>query len=598
MNKAIAQLKHEITNFTETPIEPAPGWYFYAYETIKRINLYQASKFYGDVPDDAKFYNIINFRRDNLVSYIDVDLKDIRFFATDKVNRTLFEIYKKDVKEELKSTKATKIFNDSANQLCTFGSTVIRHYKDHEKLVDFRNFFYEPNVESLQDSRYVTQKHFFTAQKLRQVAEERGWDTEEVDRIIKDVENMRSVRPSSFADEGAKAGAAGAGLFEVYERFGYLDGEFLEGSKFEDGEEYKSYSVYVEPMAFKLDDNGEQRQVGNIVFAGEWNKDYPYSECHLTRVPGRWLGIGVFEMLFELQERFNEVMYDKQSSMKISTLHLFQTADPIALDNALDDLRSGDILQIQQGSLGLVPINNQERNLAAFQNESDNLGLLADNLSYTSDINRGTDIPSTMPATNAVLANNNVVRITLQKREDFVYFITSYINEYVLPRVEKSLSKEKVIRYLSDGDQDPVNKTIAAIKRNSKAQEAILNQEPITNEELDQVEADELKIKEKYMKRIKDAYKDISAKVEVIADNEQMDVGRLAQNTIAFLQIIAQSPQLLQGGMRQLTLEYADMIGVNTQGLELADSSEMALPQGQMQQPQVVSPQQQLTQTL
>lgn len=575
MIKPLDILKNEIDSFTDEYIEPVPGYKFNQYETLKKRHLYEISQFHGQVPEDSIFFNIVNFRRDNLVTYLDVDLKDIRLFPKEKVNQSLFQLYKHDVKETLKEDQTTAKLNEMATELASSGSVVVRHYKDHDEVVDLRNFFIDPSAVSVARSRFVIQKHYMTAEELVKTAQERGWNVDTTKKIIEDVKEHRSNKSTSYQDEGAKDVIISTKLFEVYERFGGLPPEEIGEPDVLSGHDMESYSVFVEPFSKRHNDDGTTYDNGGVVFAGIWEDDRPYSEAHLTKIKGRWLGVGIYETLFIPQQRFNEIANQRRDSMKVSTLHLFQTADPMIFDNILSDLENGDILRVSGD--GLRAVDNRELNLAAFNVEEETYGKQADNLSYTSDINRGTDIPSTMPATNAVLANNNVVRITLRKREEFVFFIQEYINKYVLPRAEKKLQGEDIIRYVSEGQGDKVANAIQALRKRDLIVEGITNGDLITNQTLEeQLSKSE---KQQFVKRLKNAYKGISSKCEVLADDEQRDINKYAQNTFAFLQLISSNPTLLDNPVtRELTLTYADAIGAPVERIEYA------LEQGTQQQ--------------
>ena len=53
------------------------------------------------------------------------------------------------------------------------------------------------------------------------------------------------------------------------------------------------------------------REVGVVLFRCKWFGDWPFRDFHYDKTEGRWLGVGVIEDLFQIQERTNELANEK-----------------------------------------------------------------------------------------------------------------------------------------------------------------------------------------------------------------------------------------------------------------------------------------------
>jgi len=91
--------------------------------------------------------------------------------------------------------------------------------------------------------------------------------------------------------------------------------------------------------------------------------------------------------------------------------------DPTALNIYLNDLENGDIIR-QRHQNAISQIATEERNLPAINLEQQSYKDLADNVTHANDLVTAGDVPSSTPATNVVVQNNNILSIHLDNREN------------------------------------------------------------------------------------------------------------------------------------------------------------------------------------
>jgi len=574
---AIARTRQEVDDFLYQDIDVVEGYSFNQYNNIKRCHLYMNNQFEGDV--DGIFHNIVNYRRDAIARFLDIDTKDIRLLPTNpkSVYSTLF--LEEELKHWLKKNKFAMLLNDMATELATYGSCVLRKTQSGAEIVDLRRLFIDPSVTDILDSRFITIKHILSPSELKEKTKD-GWDAKAIDRIIEAVQEQESDSPESYEDDQVNGGTGGVPLIEVYERYGELTTEEAEACGIDvdkDLDFVRAHTIVAEPhrIDLKRDDHGNQyeEELGEILYAKQWRGEYPFRDVHYAKTQGRWLGVGVIESLFPAQERINEVENQKRVSMELSSIHLFQTTGDSVIRNVLTDLSNGDLIVSKQG---ITPVVNEERNLQAFQTEHDNWNVLADRISFANDVVTGGAIPASTPATNAVIQNTNSISVFLFKRQNFALFLQEFFNELVLPQVLKDLSAEHILRYTGDPAQlDVIDDTYVK----SEVATAVLEAgRPLSAEE---IQAVEFRTKDRlsrtgnvrFLKIKENLYKDLEFEFDILITNEQENTQILSQNTFSLLQTLANAPQLMDDPVfKTLFMDYAQKVGFNPARLELAAS--------------------------
>jgi hypothetical protein len=584
----LATLRQEVDDFIYRDIDIVEGYSFNQYDTIKRIHLYMNDQFESG-GDDRIFHNIIKYRREAIARFLDVDTKDIRLHPTNPISYYSTLFLEQELKNWLKKNKFGKLLNDMATELATYGSCVLRKTKDGAEIVDLRHLFLDPSVKNITDSRFITIKHFLTPSELKAKIKD-GWDEEAINRIIEAKKESDSSAATSYEDDGVQSGGVSSPLIEVYERFGELTLEECKEIGLKSNKEFeRAHVILAEPHLTKLSvgqDNKEYLEdKSEILYKKAWKGEYPFRDAHYSKTQGRWLGIGVAEDLFNAQERVNEIENQKRVSMELSSLHLFQTSDNTIIQNVMTDLMNGDVIISKSG---INPVVNEERNLSAFQSEYDSWNVLADRISFANDLITGNAIPTSTPATNAVIQNTNATSVFLFKRQNFSLFLQEFFNELVLPQCIKDLSPEHILRYVGDVAQ---LEAIDEVEINNDIVNRILEAgRPLKQEEIEAVKFGTKERlsrtgNERFLQIKENLYKDTEFEFDIIITNEQENVQVLQQNTFSLLQTLstsmAQGIDLLQDPVfKTMFFDYAQKSGINPAKLELAAGRRQSQGQG------------------
>ena len=591
-------VRQEINDFVNNYIEVVPGFNFNQYETIKRCHLYLNSRYYDQSLYSGRekiFFNVSKFRKDAAVKMIDIDTKDIRIFPANAKSEWSTFFFEKELKLWMKQHNMSKTLNELADEVCTYGSVLLKKTKKGAQTQDLRRVFLDPTVRWAKESRFITIKHYFTPSELRKKGKENGWDMEAVNAIIAKKRGQKSFAPQSYENYGVKNPIISTPYIEVYERYGELDARYF-NSKDPNSDPIRSIAVVAEPFLMGRDSNTQATyDDGSVLFLNEWQGDYPFNDFHYSQTRGRWLGIGVLEEMFPLQERFNEMANQKRIAMELSSMHLFQTADGTVVDNILTDLMSGDIIKTKtQGSL--QPLANEERNMRAFESENEVYNTLADKVSAVNDTVTGQQMPSSTPATNAAISNQNSTSFFKFKRQNFSIFLREFFEEFVLPQVEKEITTDHILRFAGDVDQiQKLDEAHATVLTNDAVINYVLDKGVVPSpDEVAMLKQDTItKLRKKGGNRFADIAKDfynpanLDYEFDIVIDEETMPISAVANNTFQLLTAIGQNPGLLTNPVsKALIFDWAQKVGISTVKLDLADAqaqSQQAQQQAQQQ---------------
>lgn len=574
MSNIFETIRGEVDDFIYNDVEVVSGYSFNQYEVIKRIHLYLNSQFEGSKYFDGKekiFFNIVKYRKEAVARFFDIDTKDIKLVPLNPRSEYSTLFLEKELQYWVKKNKIDILLNKLADQFVAFGSAVIRKTPKGAQLIDLRRLFIDPTVEDINDSRFIIIKHNLTSTQLREKTKD-GWDADAIERIIrrKEESGNTGTAQDSYEDEEHLNTVRSTPTIEVYERFGEVEEDVVKQSGKSD-KLVKSLVIVAEPFLTSQNEDGSENDDGEILFKARWNKDYPFADIHYSKTDGRWLGVGVVEDLFPAQERINELKNQQRTSMEISSLHLFQTADNTIVSNVLSDLTNGTVLKSKSG---INPIVNEERNLAAFSNEEDRYNVLADKISFANDLITGSQLPSSTPATNAVLQNNNAVSVFLFKRQTATLWIQDFFTDYVLEQALKDMSGEHIIRYT--GEANNVKLIDDSLVAEAKIQAILNSNKSLSENELMAIEFSTRSDLQKqgnarFVKIKENLYGDLEFEFDIQIGNEQEDPNVMANNIKAVLVDLVQNPDLMKNPVAKLLFtEYAQRIGINPAKIQLA----------------------------
>lgn len=619
-----AQIRKEQWDFMFNWISIVPGYPFNQYYTIKRAHLYLNSKFLSGAESDTTpttismgnlnaaveatariFFNIVLPPCEVAMRMLNIDTKNIRLWPLNPKSQFSTYLLEKELRTWLKGHKFGMALNKLAEEAPRYGSVVLEKTPDGAEVVDLRRFILDPTVEKVQDSRFVSTITYMTPTQLRDATK---WDKEAVELAISRYQNFNTSEP--YEDQYVNMNLMRSTPYiKVFKRYGevpahWVDDSVKKGTKKGDEMVRALFIVAGADWLMKNNDGKPIQDMGVILFKSKWLKDWPFKDFHYMKTRGRWLGIGVTEMLFDVQERVNEMKNQKRTAMQLSSLQIFQTQDKSIIRNVLTDLQSGDVL-LAGAKGGITPVENEVRDLAAFKDEEESYSMQTDKLSFAYEALRGDTGDASTPLGTTQIAVAQGTSVFAFKKENLALFIQDFFNDLVLPELLKDLTPEHIMRFSGSAQEiQQLDQAAAEIYANEHMKERLLNykagQEVPMKEHHEQAKQ---KAMQAYSKlgvnrflKIKEAfYNDAEFEFDFLVTDEQADPAKMATNIQAVIAEVSQNPNILiDPRLKLLFYKLCEQLGVSPAEIELADqqANQQQQSQGQMQgqQPQLPSP--------
>lgn len=427
-------------DFLQKPVDIVPGYSFDQLATIKRINLYYASRFesgQSDEQGDKYFYNFIKPKVKNAGKNIDFGTKDIMFKTTDGRDRRQAWVFRRYVLEWMRERGVDRLINEMAMKIPRFGSLVAKKAggDDIFSLVDLRNIKCDPTAKCL-DYSWTIEDHYYTPTELW---EKKGvWNDENIDLAIK---SFKTFKKENYVDNSWNETQMGnAQYIHVREFVDGMPETWVNKNSVGNPNKYvRGHLIVVQP---ERSVDLKETRTGLLLHRAKLSKPL-YKECHYDRQDGRWLGVGVVEDNFETIALKNAQVNYVMAAMHLANLILFVTDDKKFARNILTSAVNGDILRLN-GQLARV--DTTIRNLGANNSLSVEIENLANALSNSYEVTTGQSLPSGTPFALGQLLNNEAMKLFTFIRNEFALFVEDIFNEWVLPNLAKEITEEKLMQ--------------------------------------------------------------------------------------------------------------------------------------------------------
>lgn len=551
-NNLLKKINGEIDDFKHKQVQIVPGLYFNQWETLQRVFFYYNSKFTNhgatlDPTDDENdrmyFYNIVKNPCKVFSKAIDFDTKHIKLLTTGGGDPLKTWFMERDLKYWMRENKFGLILNRLFRELPIYGSVVLKIVDGMPHFVDLRNFVVEQSADSLEGSNYINEIHNYTVAEFRKVAKQMGWKN--VNEVISKFHEMKDVSH-----------------IRVYERYGEVEETKENGDK-----EYSNRRVFIADVGIdEFDQHGELtvHHPGVLLDSRPW-EGHPYWEFHAEKMPGRWLGIGVVETLFEPQVRMNELVNLQSKASHWLALHLFYTNDTTFNRNLSLDSKNGEVFQVDSSIQEIVVA---DRNGAHFNDEHHKWLANRDENTFSYDSVQGQRAPAGTTATE--IQSNTAQNLSYfeQIQENVAMDVKEMLYSKIIPNFAKEANKEHTLRLVG---QD-LDQYTEMIKNDLVMQEIVrmaVRQDlptPTTEDREALTVAVEEAIKqgkERILDIPKDFYKDVKYNVEIDITGEAVDVRVKAAAKFALLQAMTADPSMLQDpSKRKILASYAEDSGI------------------------------------
>ena len=479
---------------------------------------------------------------DFVVKNIDLDTKDINFKA-----KTAEDVYLTDAIRSIYQCKLDEInFGEDLDltlrQLAIDGTIVWANDDELKpRLVNLLNFGIDPTAFSIADADAVQERMLPTVGQFKKMARQKNWINWE------DVHGSKTL---SSNDPQISNTTSTTSRVELFRRRGLLPETCFTGD-LKDFEKEVPAEVW-----FSSEGNGLRL---HAIERRKDNSKKGYEEAWFTRVWGRWYGEGVAERLIYKQQAENENVNIRMTRARVGQLGIFL-------------IRNGSGIRPEQlsrlaanGALLVTDVNNDVKQMPvdeaseASYRDSDMNYQWAQRLTSAFESSTGESMPSSMPATNAVIQQNaGNAQFTLT-REQFGMFLSRWVKS-VWPIISKTLKVGDVTRVTDEH-------TVAKLDESQVYRQAYEQLEMIQQAgmfvdpqqvmmEIERAKA-QLKAMDKLrfinLLEIPDVFK---YDVIVYVSNEKFDKAVMSQNLLTMLQ---SAPQYTD----QILKELNDLMGIS-----------------------------------
>jgi len=424
-------IENEIDSYLNKEVDLSDGVKFLQAKLIRRISFYQ-NQIYPKGKTDSQgnyryFYDIVSPRINSEVKNIDFDTKDVAIYSEatliDKLAILLSNLF---LRKWLVQNKKGEEINDAIENFSAWGNVVWKKIKGGYDQVDLKNFYVLNQVAKTLDDSDVIERHILTQSDLR--AKKGIW--ENVEEVIKSCGNryFSATEKSTDIEMTTK-------FYEIYERNGEVsEKDLLEVQKKQGGNEEN----YV--MA-KIIVAGLKNEQGRFVLFAEEIKDKPYKEAHRGRYDGRWFRKGLYEILFDCQTRANEIGNQLSRGLEWASKTIFRSSDTLIIQNALTDMRSGDIIKAKELAQVEMRMQGFDQLVADWNRNIQ----LANELANSYEVVTGENLPSGTPFRLGALQNQNANKLFDFLREKLALALEELFNDWIVPEMMKELRAKEVL---------------------------------------------------------------------------------------------------------------------------------------------------------
>lgn len=562
-------------SFVEDDIQIVEGLTWNMKKTIDTIHYYTMSKFEsGQVDENGNelyFHNIINSRNAHASKNIDLDTKDILLTADSESGWFFSFILRNEIRDWMDKHSFAALLNDLSETLPKFGKVIWEKCTTEEgepelKEVDLRDCIFDPSSKTIypKDNGIFLKRTILAPWEIMEKTEYGNWSKENAIALI----GSAPVKQDKFIGSNGSGGFASTAYsltdtvpsVDIYDAWGFFPAMMLkaagcdvakdeENEEGENNTEIPSY-LYAHVVLGGIESGAKE---GHILFAKlAETEDFPFKECNWHRkIAGRNLPLANSELLIDLQARMNELINRFFSSLRMGSLHLFQTRGTTGLSNLLQDAQDGDVFEIKNE---ITPIPTELRAFNQYQVEVQNIEAQADRICNTVEVVTGEALPTNTPFRLGAQLTVSAQKIFDKIREDCGIFITDVFRDWILPDIIDALSEEHVLSLVGTVDElrtfdemyrkyllaQSVKDYVLQIGRLPSDEELKTVEETLANELKDSER--KVKIEKRYftLEKIK------SMRLSFDVTDERKNFTAQSETMSNLLQIIASNPAILQ----------------------------------------------------
>lgn len=566
------QVRNNIWNFY-LPIEMPGIWFFNHALTLKRIDLYYNGKFEKGEFDSQGwrkyFFNISKPACDVASKFVSLETKDIILKPDHSDDDQLLWLMQQDLRQWLRDNKFNVVMDEVKHDFPKYGSVIIK--KDRTKnwtRCNLQNFRFDIAARTLNDSMFVYELELMTGRDINDMVYHANWDASAAKELYRRGREAKYLIYETYSYNDDTAGKKWTRRFHA-DLFTYAAGD----------------NTLMRTVEVRI--NRPQDYIPSIILYEDEVDELPYRELHFERIPGRWLGLGFVEYLFDNQISRNESVNLKRKGLYWSALRTFQTKDQTVGANIMTEMDNGDILKVTSE---VTPIDTQNKDLASFDSEHKDWDQNKIEKTFTTDLSRGENLPSRTPLGVANIQAGMMTSYFDEKRKVLGMFFRDLIIDDIIPRFKEEVAPEH--RLMFAGSQVEMEKMMDAMALAHVSDAAISHMnktgffpsQDAFNQEIQRIKNELMKKKGLDFTIPASVYNNVKHKADILTTGEQIDTASTKQTLQTVMQIIGTNPAVMQDpAMRAIIFMMMELSGVNPVELDMLKTQVNTAQQQQQQ---------------
>ena len=441
----LLQVEDEIRGYLTETTQISEGYDFSQAKLVKRISmfenrLYPTGKF--DSQGNYKYwYDIITPRIHSEIKNVDFDSKDVTVEPPPNSGAKydlLCLITNLKLREWMRNTGQSEEINSAIEEGAGWGNIVWKRVKGGYERVDIRNIYIINQTAKCLEETPVIERHQLSQTEL--LAYEGTYKN-----IQEVIDNCKSDRRSATQETQGKDTTVP--YYDIYERNGEVcvrDLKEAKGESVSKGDD-KKFTLARVIVAASNSEQTTSPKIEYILFSDEITK-MPYEEYHRGRYKGRWFREGLYELLFDIQVRSNQIGNQIAQGLEWASKTFFFSNDKILIQNVLSDMANGDVLKAQ--SIAQVPVRME--GLDQLIAEWNRLIQLANDVANSQEVVQGINPPSGTPLGTTRLLDLNAGKLYDFIREKLAIPLTKIFERWIISELILDIKAQDVLALTGD----------------------------------------------------------------------------------------------------------------------------------------------------
>jgi hypothetical protein len=542
------------------------------------------SKYFEDGETEKYYYNVVHGFSSSLKRGSRLKISEFSLTSLNGKFLRMVGILKGAVKHFLKYNGFIEKKEEVLNELVDMGHVLTKVVDGDTEVVDLRNFVFKPNMRSAK-LEGGAEKIFMTYEEARaEFKSNKHWsEIEEFYDKIKDTESDLTFIEYWTVDEfevnGKKEITKGCKK--------YLDRSETTADQYDNPTEWEAQleiDSFVSPHEIKVSNKKDKKRYGDLM------RVFPYDEQRLIDVPGRYLGMGTYELCRPAQEDYNEKKNYKRKFDRLALRGiLVHKIGNMRTESDGEALTQEFLKRMDTGAALKIHSDESLERLNVGSTTSDTLAMTNDLFEFmrfmlgVTPISIGND-STNKTASFAVIQNqtqqstyqvikNKTARLFERLFQDFLIedIIEDILSGDIIPIYADKNDLKEMDRFLAKAEvDDQFNRTRPNI--NEETYNAVVENRALKNEEMGDarfIDIKDTEIKKAFRKMLKevdslvefnitDEAFDPSLKIKTLLDADQMQNEKLRDRV---LDIVGVSPKELQESDEEKRKKLQEQVG-------------------------------------